>query len=229
MRLTILQASKIIKNKEELLHKASYLSGLTLNEFALEMNHVVPKNLNNAKGWLGQLMERYLGAKAGSRPMPDFPELGIELKTIPVDFNGKPLESTYICVVPLLFDGLIYFEESLFFKKTSHVLWIPIEGTKEKPVATRRIGQAFFWKPSFHDLTILRRDWEEHMDKIRLGEVQTISARDGQYLQIRPKAACRTSRRLGIDAQGQLTPTLPLGFYLRASFTAQILKEVFPY
>lgn len=47
------------------------------------------------------LLELYLGAMAGSKPEQDFPELGIELKTIPVDAAGKPLETTFVCVAPL--------------------------------------------------------------------------------------------------------------------------------
>jgi DNA mismatch repair protein MutH len=31
----------------------------------------------------------------------DFAALGVELKTIPIDSQGKPLETTFVCVAPL--------------------------------------------------------------------------------------------------------------------------------
>ena len=42
-----------------------------------------------------------LGASAGSKPEQDFAALGVELKTIPVDSLGRPLETTFVCVAPL--------------------------------------------------------------------------------------------------------------------------------
>ena len=63
------------------------------------------------------------------------------------------------------------------------------------------------------------------MDRICLGQLDAISARDGEVLQIRPKAAhsrilCETS---GDD--GAPTQTLPRGFYLRSQFTRGILQQ----
>ena len=58
--------------------------------------------MRHAKGWAGQLIELYLGATAGSKQQQDFPTLGVELKTIPVSPDAKPLETTYVCITPLL-------------------------------------------------------------------------------------------------------------------------------
>ena len=55
--------------------------------------------------------------------------------------------------------------------------------------------------------------------------LEEISAREGECLQIRPKAANAAARRLAIGASGGREPTLPRGFYLRASFTAAILER----
>ena len=60
-------------------------------------NVAIPANLQRHKGWPGMLIEKWLGASAGSKPQQDFPELGIELKTIPIDANFSPLETTYVC------------------------------------------------------------------------------------------------------------------------------------
>jgi len=85
----------------ELLHRAHALAGLTLTELADELRQSLPVDLRRDKGTVGQLIELALGASAGSRAEPDFPHLAVELKTLPVDRNGKPLESTYVCVAPM--------------------------------------------------------------------------------------------------------------------------------
>jgi DNA mismatch repair endonuclease MutH len=42
------------------------------------------RDLKRDKGWIGILLELWLGASAGSKPEQDFAALGVELKTIPV-------------------------------------------------------------------------------------------------------------------------------------------------
>ena len=65
------------------------------------------------------------------------------------------------------------------------------------------------------------------MERIRLGQVETITGRDGVVLQIRPKAADSKALTWGIDENGHRFRTLPRGFYLRPSFTAAILRQNF--
>ena len=48
-----------------------------------------------------RLVESAMGAYAQSKPVPDFEHLGIEMKTIPLNENGRPRESTHVCTVPL--------------------------------------------------------------------------------------------------------------------------------
>ena len=86
---------------DELLSTARSLAGRTLGELAEEVGTDVPLDLRRKKGWVGQLMEARLGAYAGSKPVPDFEELGVELKTMSIGSDGKPMESTYVCAVRL--------------------------------------------------------------------------------------------------------------------------------
>ena len=89
-----------------------------------------------------RLIEWQLGASAGSRPEQDFPDLGIELKTIPIDPQGKPLETTFVCVAPLIGISGQRWEESNVRNKLSRVLWIPVEGSRTIPVARAEIALA---------------------------------------------------------------------------------------
>jgi DNA mismatch repair protein MutH len=71
----------------------------------------------------------------------------------------------------------------------------------------------------------LRFDWEELAGIIGRGDVESITGHLGKYLQIRPKAAHSRARRRGIDVDGVTFSVLPRGFYLRSSFTAEILRQ----
>lgn len=75
-----------------LLQQAQQLSGYSLGELAAMADIVAPKDLKRDKGWIGVLLELWLGASAGSKPEQDFAALGVELKTIPVDSLGGRLK-----------------------------------------------------------------------------------------------------------------------------------------
>lgn len=214
-------------NKQTLLARATALSGYTLGELAHIANIKVPANFKTEKGWSGQLIEIMLGATAGSTPQQDFPELGIELKTIPINDLGYPLETTYVCYAPLVGITGVTWETSNVRNKLSEVLWLPIQGNRDIPPAQRMVGTAFYWQPSAAESQQLQQDWEELMDKIALGGVEYITARNGEVMQLRPKAANGSVLTEAIGQQGKRIKTRPRGFYLRKSFTAAILRNTF--
>ncbi len=212
---------------EQLLSRANELAGLTLGDIAKELDIQVPKNFKREKGWTGQLLELKLGAKAGSTPQQDFPDLGVELKTIPIDINGMPLETTYVCYAHLTDVAGINWQDSNVRNKLNCVLWIPIEGDRQIPPAQRRIATPLLWRPNHLQLNALKQDWEELMDMISLGDVENITARHGEVMQIRPKAADGSALTDAFGADGSKIKTRPRGFYLRKSFTQQILHDAF--
>jgi len=129
----------MLKDKNELLQLSQQLNGLSLWQLAGLCGVTVPDSQRRAKGWAGQLIEQALGATAGSLPIADFPDIGVELKTIPLDVNGKPRESTYICVLPMRQQYQVSFEQSVVYQKLHCVLWVPIEATPAIPLAERRM------------------------------------------------------------------------------------------
>ena len=209
-------------SENELLESASRISGKTLQHIANQQGIETPDNQLHHKGWVGQLLELSLGATAGALPEPDFQHIGVELKTLPLNKKGTPKESTYVCAINLT-QIESQWEKSLVKRKLSRVLWLPIEADPDIPLAARRIGSAILWSPDEEQETTLRRDWEELMDMIATGELEQITAYQGKYLQVRPKAANARALRNGINSEGEEILTLPRGFYLRTSFTRQLL------
>ncbi|MCV9879206.1 DNA mismatch repair endonuclease MutH [Brenneria izbisi] len=214
-------------NEQALLQRAQALAGYNLAELASIAQLPLPANLKRDKGWIGVLLERFLGASAGSKPEQDFPDIGIELKTIPIDEQGRPLETTFVCVAPLTGNSGVTWENSHVRHKLARVLWIPVEGSRPIPLGERRIGTPLIWSPNEEEEEQLRRDWEELMDLIVLGKVESITARHGEVLQLRPKAANSRALTEAIGEFGQPIMTLPRGFYLKKTFTAPLLARHF--
>ena len=115
-------------SEEQLLQRAQQLAGVTLGALAERLGQTAPEDLTRAKGFVGQLVERALGATAGSKAVPDFESIGVELKTVPVDHRGVPLETTFVCTIDLLDVGTIEWERSRVRAKLQRVLWVPVVG-----------------------------------------------------------------------------------------------------
>lgn len=215
----------IPKTTEELLSRAQAIAGLSFGDLATQLGIPVPLDLKRDKGWVGMLLETALGATAGSKAEQDFHHLGIELKTIPINAQGYPLETTFVSLAPLIQNSGVNWQNSHVRHKLSRVLWIPIEGSRSIPLAERRIGIPILWQPTEQQERLLQRDWEEPMDYIVLGQLDKINARLGEVLQLRPKGANSKSLTKGIGKNGEIIDTLPLGFYLRKAFTHEILQQ----
>ncbi|MDQ6575223.1 MAG: DNA mismatch repair endonuclease MutH, partial [Haemophilus haemolyticus] len=207
---------------EQLLSQAQSIAGLTFGELADELNIPIPPDLKRDKGWVGTLLERALGATAGSKAEQDFSHLGVELKTLPINAEGYPLETTFVSLAPLVQNSGVKWENSHVRHKLSCVLWMPIEGSRHIPLRERHIGAPILWKPTAEQERQLKQDWEELMDLIVLGKLDQITARIGEVMQLRPKGANSRSITKGIGRNGEVIETLPLGFYLRKAFTAGI-------
>lgn len=211
------------RSEEEVLSRARALAGHPLATIARRHAMPVPATLHRAKGWTGTLIERALGATATSRAMPDFPHLGVELKTIPVDTRGRPRQSTYVCTAPLSAADLGSWAESWVRRKLQRVLWVPIVGDGEP--GARRVGTAFLWTPTPDEAVQLEADWDEFTALVALGDLARIDGRMGKALQIRPKAADASARTWALDEHAHWTRDHPRGFYLRPSFTAAVIAR----
>jgi DNA mismatch repair protein MutH len=202
--------------------RAESLSGNTLGQIAHNLNVNLPNNLNFNKGLIGQLIEHVLGASAGNLPIPDFPQLGIELKTIPISPNNKVLETTYVCTAPIPPKDF-HFDHSTVFKKLKNVLWIPYVVYKNEPISSYQFKSPIFWSPTEKQYQILRTDWEELTEMLSLGQFSYISSHIGTSLQLRPKAANSKQMIQVLDEHDNKIKIVPKGFYLRKTFTSNII------
>ena len=106
-------------------------------------------------------------------------------------------------------------------------MWIPILTEPGAPLEERRIATPLLWEPTEQQARQLRADWQELTNLIAMGKIIEVSAHMGKYLQIRPKAANAKSLCWAFNADGERAETMPRGFYLRPSFTQEILRMSF--
>lgn len=211
-------------SEAELIGRARVLSGNTIGWLGAKCGVPVPVEPLRAKGFVGGLLEAVLGATAGSRAEPDFPHLGIEMKTVPVDRHGVPRESTYVCTAPM--DGTAGddWASSWVRRKLGCVLWMPIITDGGASIADRTIGEPVLWRPSPAQEATLRADWEALTESLGLGELWQVDGRRGAALQLRPKAANAAETTWVLDDEANWVRRNPLGFYLRRGFTREILS-----
>ena len=209
-----------LTDERELSRRLAALPGRTLGALALEHGVLPPSgSASRSKGWTGLLLEKALGATAGSRAEPDFPALGIELKSVPVDALGQPLESTFVSSLDLSAVDHRW-EVSPVRKKLARVAWVAVEA--EPPLFERRCTRAFLWSPSPEDEAQVRDDYEEIVDLLEEGFA--VKAELGKALQLRPKGRDALHLRWSINEEGERSRTPPRAFYLRRSFTRRLLS-----
>lgn len=212
------------KDFETLIERLNNIVGKKLDELSKQACVNLPNDPVHAKGFVGELVELLLGASAESLPIPDFPELGLELKTLPLDENFKPLESTFICYAPLTDVRNVRFEETALYKKITRMLFVFTIAPRDLPMNERTIAGYSFWNPNAEQLATIKNDYNELMELVSLGRINEINAKLGTIIQMRPKAANGKVLTDCIGPDGTIIKTRPRGFYMRRIFTTELIK-----
>jgi DNA mismatch repair protein MutH len=211
---------------DALLRHARALVGVELGELADALGLPVPSGLVRTKGWSGTLIEQELGAAVGGARGPDFAALGVELKTVPVDADLVPIESTAVCQIDPIAIAAESWDTSYARAKLARVLFVALEVPPgARSVGERRVAAVRLWSPSADEDRVLRADFELFVrEYYRKGRARELTGHLGSALQVRPKGANAADTRDGYDEAGNATRVGKHGFYLRPAFVAAILR-----
>ncbi|HVH41291.1 MAG TPA: DNA mismatch repair endonuclease MutH [Labilithrix sp.] len=210
---------------DELLARAQTLTGTAVGEVLRLLGLAASTDPVRTKGSAGETLERALGATGGSSQVLDFPELGVELKTIPVTAEGTPLESTYVCTLSLADADLQEWDTSWVRAKLARVLFVPLVGVHGTPWQERVVGRPLLWTPTREQDSVLQGDFDDVVGLIGVGRIEELTAHRGRWLQVRPKARDGSVRTIAWGSGGEAIATVPRGFYLRARFTGALLAD----
>lgn len=220
-----------------LLSHARALIGVELAELAERLDVPIPVGAVRTKGWAGQVIERELGVEGGGIRGPDFEELQIELKTVPVGPDLAPRESTAVCQIDPIAIAAESWETSYVRHKLARVLFVALseprprgrlaaQRTATGSIGDRVVAAVRLWEPSPAEEALLRGDFELFVrDYFRRGRTAEITGHMGSVLQVRPKGRNAADTRTAYDSAGRLTRVGKCGFYLRPAFVAAILRR----
>lgn len=213
------------RDEAELMARAKHLAGRSIGEIARDEGTLIEGGGARTKGKLGEVIERALGARGGAFAMHDFPEIQVELKTIPVGEGGRPRESTFVCTFSLAEAEHASWATSWARRKLGCVLWVPIVTPRGSAIEERRVGEAILWRPTPAQEAALAADFDDIMGMVGAGRVEDLDATRGRWLQARPKAAHGRVRTRAYGPEGEPLFATPRGLYLRARFTGAILVD----
>lgn len=216
--------TNIIDNENHLLKHAKSMHDHSINDLSIKYNIQLKENKKN-KGYLGNIIENFFGLKNNNKPIKDFDSLGIELKTIPINNRGIPLESTFICSVPLIKNSGLIWNTSYVRYKINRILWVPIEKNKSTNIREYRVKYPFLWSPNYEEEKKIKTDWNEIMDMIVLGKINKINSKYGEVLFVKTKTNSKKNYTQAIGENGQPIFTIPKGFYLRKKFTYLLINK----
>lgn len=215
------------KTIAELIENCNKIAGKSVSELAQIHNVELIDSLTTNRGWLGNLIEISLGAYAGSKPTQDFMNLGVELKTLAINENGRAVSDIFISSLPLNSFMLQDWANSHLFYKLQHILFIPVESNSNVELKDRKIGNGKFWKPNDEQLKVLQDDFKQVMELLTTQEFAMLTNNLGTALTVKVKALNSKQTNNIQDLDGFNQNLAPLSFYIKRSFVQQIVEQLF--
>ena len=170
--------------KESVVNFAKKLKGKTLRN---SCESDVINHLYSGKGNFGQVLEKYyFGYEPNSVADPDFPQIGMELKSSPLKevklevFRAK--ERLVLNIISYLNVVNQKFETSDFYKKNSNILLVFYLYEPGLDILDFTIKLVDEWRFTDTDLEIIKKDWEIINKKIIDGKAHELSEGDTFYL-----------------------------------------------
>lgn len=184
-------------------------------------------SLDGSKGRLGNLIEEnYFGYDINSRQLPDFEEVGVELKVTPykVSSKGEKVAKERLVITMINYMDIIdeTFVNSHLWLKLRLMLIIYYLYEKGKNRLDYRIDYVSLFRPPEEDLRIIKDDYEKIVAKIRSGHAHELSEADTLYLSACTKSNNSNTR---VSQPNSDIPAKPRAFALKSSYMTYALNN----
>jgi len=205
--------------------------GKTIGELKREFNLI---NKKMKKGASGLIVEQILGIKNNCRDEADLPEIGVEVKVLPLQINRdlsvKAKEPTQIQMINYCDVANEIWETAKIRKKINITFWIVYLAKKYGDRLTQDNYIIIDWyldHPSQNTMDIFRKDWEYIRDMIAVGAADKLSCSMGVYIE--PKTKGKNNRDVtdAPDGKGGFLKARRRAFYYKKKYTNEkVISEI---
>jgi DNA mismatch repair endonuclease MutH len=215
--------SKAIEILTPLFEIVKNAKGKTIGELKLELSI---ERANMKKGASGLIVENLLGIKNNNNSDADIPEIGCEVKILPIQKNKngeiKAKEPTQIQMINYFEVAIENWETAKVRKKINLTFWV-VYLAKENSTSLHqdeyRIIDYFVDHPNENKIIVFKRDWELIQDFIIKGLSEKLSCSMDEYLEPKTKGANNQDKTNAPDGKGGVLRARRRAFYYKKKYT----------
>lgn len=208
---------------------AKHIENKTLRE-ALDLPDDAKPKGAGGKGAMGDTVEEYyFDIKNNNVQGPDFPKVGVELKTtgLKYDADKKPRAKERLAITAINWNEVVNedFETSHLMDKISKVLLMAYDYNPDSDsVLDMTFRLASMWGVPERDKPQMLADWNAVLDKVRAGDADKVSGRDTVYLE----AATTGSGHGKVYPQPYSDrPAKPRRWALKPTYMTTVINQLF--
>lgn len=223
--------SKAIETLNPLFEIIKNSKGKTISQIKSELN-IIQNNMK--KGASGLIVENLLGVKNNNNSNADLPEIGCEIKVLPIQKNKngeiKAKEPTQIQMINYFEVANEVFETAKIRKKINLTFWIVYLAKLDGKALAQddyKIIDYFIDHPNEDKIVIFKQDFELIQDYIIRGLADKLSCSMGQYLEPKTKGKNNQDKTDAPDGKGGKIKVRRRAFYYKKNYTnGQIIPNL---
>ena len=205
--------------------------GKTIGQIKDELNI---ERENMRKGASGLIVENLLGIANNNEADADIPEIGCEIKVLPLQKNRngeiKAKEPTQIQMINYFEVAKETWENAKIRKKITLTFWV-VYLAKENSISLNqndyKIIDYFLDHPDHSKMEIFKKDWEDIQNYIIKGLGDKLSCSMGKYIEPKTKGANNQDLTNAPDGEGGTVRVRRRAFYYKKNYTnSQIIPNI---
>ena len=225
-------SSKVIEVLTPLFNIVTNAKGKTIRQIKEAL--FIGDKCRMKKGASGLIVENLLGIENNNRDEADLPQIGCEIKILPLQKNKdgsiKAKEPTAIQMINYCEVAKETWETAKLRSKINLTFWVvylaKVDG-KPKQQDDYVIVDYFLDHPSDVQNGVFKTDWEEIQVYIKRGDADRLSCSMGVYLEPKTKGANNLDKTDAPDGKGGITRVRRRAFYYKKNYTnTQIIPNL---
>ena len=225
-------SSKVIEVLTPLFNTITSAKGKTIRQIKEEL--FIGDNCKMKKGASGLIVENLLGVENNNRDEADLPQIGCEIKILPLQKNKdgsvKAKEPTAIQMINYCEVATETWKTAKLRSKINLTFWV-VYLAKENGASKKQddyvIVDYFLDHPSDVQNEIFKSDWEDIQAYILRGEADKLSCSMGTYLEPKTKGANNQDKTNAPDGNGGIIRARRRAFYYKKNYTnTQIIPKL---